>query len=508
MKYITIILAFLALPVAVWAQDGDSVLTKHIAVAEHLSLKNEVLATAWNNPALMEMAHATSLTQFSLGTDWSNKSKPHVLQKGTGHMLASIKATSFLRLSQHSAVWGKASYMTGKMRGIKWNSVADYDLLEPDVLGDTVGGDTRREQYVLEGGYSRAIKRWHVGGELKFRAEQEYRKVDPRMRSIVSDLTLRAGASRMVGGYHLALGVEGNIYRQTNSVDFYKPLGSIPEFQLMGLGTTYTRFSGDINDLYFKGGGVKLQADLLPAGDSGVFSTVGMAQHSYKRVARMLNSLPLTTLYNKEWGARVGYKQQFNRLDFAMWANFSYNRRTSDQHLAGTSSSQIYPVIAHLTMYKNNIFNSSLQAMLGNQQGEIEWNVKAQCGYCNNSQEFVFPHREMKYGCVYGNLEGQVIAAVARAWSITAVAATGYYGNTSRKLVLPLADMEPHFIDMLTHNFNFLSADYFTAHARLRTDYHFSRSRYSIFAEAGYGFTRCTQREYQHSLVFAIGVNL
>ncbi len=121
MKYITIILAFLALPVVVLAQDGDSVPTKHIAVAEHLSLKNEVLATAWNNPALMEMAHATSLTQFSLGTDWSNKSKPHVLQKGTGHMLASIKATSFLRLSQHSAVWGKASYMTGKMRGIKWN---------------------------------------------------------------------------------------------------------------------------------------------------------------------------------------------------------------------------------------------------------------------------------------------------------------------------------------------------------------------------------------------------
>lgn len=504
---LTLTLILLAVVTAAAQVREDSVASKHQVLVDHLSIKNEANALMWQNPALMETAHATSLTQFGISIDWQRQSAAFELQQGTGHVLGSIKAQSYLRLSPRSAVWGKAGYMTGKNRDIKWNSVADYNLLKPDILGDTLGGDTRREQYTFEGGYSSRVgDHWRMGGEMLFRAEQEYRKVDPRMRSIVSDLSLRAGAARELGHYNVALGIEGNIYRQTNSVDFYKPLGSIPEYQLMGLGTLYTRFSGDINDLYFKGGGITLQADLMPNG-AGVLATVRASQHHYERIARLLNSLPLTTLYNKEITARLGWKKE-GTLDYAVWAHLKYNRRTSDQHIAGTSSSQVYPIIADLTMYKNNILATSLTAIIGRKAATIGWNVKAQAGYTSDEQEFVSPHRSMDYGHAWGTIDGQVIAALSRSFTITAMAGGGYCGSTNKSLTLPLANMEPHFIDMVNHNYRYLSTDYTTANVSLRTDYHLGRSRFSIYAQARYCYTHCSEREHQNNLMVSIGINL
>ena len=490
------------------AQEVDSVSqNSRFAIAEHQALFNDVHKISWRNPAMMESAYNHSLTQFQITADWQKKSAPFVLQKGSGHFLASVKADSYIRLGKNSAVWGKASYTTGKTRDIKWNSVADYDLLEPDILGDTIGGNTRSEKYIFEGGYSTHRGRWHLGGEMLFRAEQEYRKVDPRMRSIVSDLTLRAGAGYDIALYTLGFSFQGNIYRQTNSVDFYKPLGSIPEYQLMGLGEVYTRFSGDINDLIFKGGGIRLQLDLTPNNAySGIIANLWVSQHSYERVARLLNSLPLTTLYNKEVGIRAGWKHSGD-LDYALWADYQFNRRSSDQHLAGTSSSQIYPVIAHLTMFKNYIINTSLNAIIGH-KGTTSWWAKASGGYTGNRQHFVFPRRTMKYGHAFGQVEGQLIHNASKNWTITTQLEGSYYACVNDYLLLPLANMEPHFIDMIEHNYNVLKSNFTNVGARLRADYRVGHSRYSIFGELQYDITIVSNHEYQNHFVVSLGVHI
>ena len=504
-KSFLIILFLVACGVGIKAQDSTAI--GHDAIVEHQALFNKVHEVTWHNPAMMESAYSNSLTQFYLNADWQKKSEPFLLQKGTGHFLASVRADSYLRLGSNSAVWGKASYSTGKIHDIKWNSVADYDLLEPDILGDTTGGDTRREKYVFEGGYSTHRGRWHCGGEMLFRAEQEYRKVDPRMRGIVSDLTLRAGAGYDIAHYTLGFSFQGNIYRQTNSVDFYKPLGSIPEYQLMGLGEVYTRFSGDINDLIFKGGGIRLQLDLDPHKvHSGIIANLWASQHSYERVARLLNSLPLTTLYNKEVGIRAGWRHN-GELDYALWADYQFNRRSSDQHLAGTSSSQIYPVIALLTMYKNYIINTSLTAMVG-RKSTTSWWVKARGGYIGNRQHFVFPRRAMKYGHAFGQVEGQVIHDASKNWTITTQIEGSYHACVNDYLLLPLANMEQHFIDMIGHNYNVLKSNFTNAGARVRADYRVGHSRYSIFGELQYDITFCSNREHQNHIVISLGIHI
>ena len=127
---------------------------------------------------------------------------------------------------------------------IRWNSTSDYDLLAPYVLADTVGGNTLGERYMFSGGYSTSIGKWYVGAEMLFRAEQEWRKRDPRMRGIVSDLTVKLGTTyKVTDNYQIGAALSGNIYKQSNDVDLYNEQGGAAQYIMTGLGTYYKRFS-------------------------------------------------------------------------------------------------------------------------------------------------------------------------------------------------------------------------------------------------------------------------
>ena len=251
-RQILLILIFIAIQVAAMASNADS------ALVEHTSLARLPMLEAMRNPALHGMVYQTPYSQLALGIDFLHQTQGFVPEKGSGYTLPYLKVNTFHHLNGRSTVWGEASYMTGKVHDIKWNSTSDYDLLQPYILSDTLGGDIRRERYSISGGYTTNINKWQLGAEMHVRAEQEYRSRDPRMRGIVTDLTLRMGGGYDLGHYRLGAAVEGNIYKQTNSVAFYREEGVIPEYQMTGLGTEYSRFSGDKRSLYYDGGGVAI----------------------------------------------------------------------------------------------------------------------------------------------------------------------------------------------------------------------------------------------------------
>lgn len=498
-RILTSILALTA-ATACLAASPDSTLT------EQLSLWNGLNARAWQNPALHEAAYTRPFTTFYAEGDYRHQSERFILQHGRGHWLPQLKAESFVRLSPRTAFWGSASYTNGRNRAILWNSVADFDLLEPDILGDTIGGDTHRERYCFAGGYGTHLGRWHLGGEMDFRAEQEFRRVDPRMRSIVSDLTLRVGAGLDIKKtYTLALALEGNIYRQTNSVDFYKPLGSIPEFQMMGLGTTYERFSGDINDLYFRGGGTRAAIDVQPVGArGGLFASIDLSESRYERVARLLNSLPLSTLYRQGASAEIGYKRR-GGLDWAVWAEGRFTKHSTDQHLAGTSSTQVFPILLDATVYKNYTTTAAVGAMVG-QSGPSHWHARLRGGYSNSRHNVPYPRREMDYDGWFAEGGAQWMTGLGKRTTLTTEANARRDNHASGHLVLPYADMEPHFTLMMNHNYRYLTADYTTLSAQVRADHRLAHSHYGFFARAAAARTWCSTHAFAVDIDVAVGL--
>lgn len=480
---------------AAMASNADS------ALVEHISLEKLTLQESLHNPALHGIGYQRSFSQLALGIDLQHQSTAFIPEKGKGFTLPYIKVNTYHHLNGSSTVWGEASYTTGKQHDIKWNSTSDYDLLQPYILADTAGGSTRRERYTISGGYAARINRLALGGEMLVRAEQEYRGRDPRMRGIVTDLTLRIGSGYDFMRYRVGATIEANIYKQTNSVAFYREEGVIPEFQMTGLGTEYSRFSGDKRSLYYDGGGMALRLHASPIDHSGIYCDLSLDEHRYHRKLAEFNSMPLTDLYNEHVGVTVGWKRDKD-YRLVTLAHLDYTRRTGNEHVGGTSDARYFPVIACLTMYKGQMLDSYLGALYGRNH----WNIVLTAGYKSQSEEYIYPHREMKASHAYGKLQGQCFLRPGNKILLTVDAHASYLAKVSDKLQMPFANMGEDITRLIQHNHKFATANYTDLGAKVRADYAWRQTRYGIFAELGGGLTLCSASEHQTLFHSSIGI--
>lgn len=473
------------------------------ALVEHRSLWAAVGSAARQNPAIHGAAFATSYSELALKLDLQRQSEAFVPELGDGYTLPMLGVETFLRLSDRTAVWGGASYMTGKQHNVVWNSTSDFDLLQPYVLADTLGGDTERERYSFSGGYATRLGRWLLGAEMLFRAEQEYRDFDPRMRGVVTDLSLRLGVARnVVSRYRLGAAMEANIYKQTNSVDFYNEEGVIPEYQMTGLGTEYARFSGDKRSIYYEGGGMALLLSLSPQGTRGFYADLSLDEYRHHRRVAEYNSMPLTDLFREHVGATVGWRTEAADRRLALFGQMDYTKRTGDEHVGGASDSRYFPTIARLTMYKNNLLDASLGAVYGRHC----WNVRLHGGYQDVTEEYVYPHRQLDYSRAYGALDGQLFVQAAQSLKLTFAAHFAYTANVASTVTMPYANMDAKTTELVKHKADYAQASYTDFGASVRGDYAWPSTNYGLFAEVGGGAVLCSVGERQLGLHAAIGI--
>lgn len=473
-------------------------------VAEHLSVWQRLDETAWTNPALHGDAFQTSLTQLEAAASYHHQNRAFVPELGRQSLLPHVKASTFLHLSPRTKVWGEASYMNGRTKDVRWNSTADFMLLVPYVIADTVGGETHRERYTFSGGYATRLGLLALGGEMLFRAEQEYRTRDPHMRSVVSDLTLRAGAAHPWHKYTAAIGAEANVYRQTNDVEFYSETGGVTEYQMTGLGTSYLRFSGTEADIYYQGGGAGLNLDLRRQQGSGAMAHVTLDEHRYRRVSSAHNSLPLTTLYRYHAGIEAGWRHR-GHTEWAAWIQADYTKKSGDEHVAGAMSGGAYPVIADLTQYKAYYRDLSLHALYG-RTAATTWHVGVVTGVDNQHQRYLYPLRRLDVSHLYASLSAQIIMSPTDRLTLEAALTATYRPHLDGTIAMPLADMQPFELRKQNEDYEMAKADFTTADAHIRADYALPHGSYALFAELGGGMTHCSPGRHDMRLRLALGV--
>ena len=239
--------------VSSFAQKGDTVLIQKRAY-ERSAVRQNFIITPYLNPALNYYRYSDSYSSLSISGDWDNESRALNAQEGDGWGGFKVAADSYVRMSDASRIWGNAYYHNGERKNVQWNESADYELIYPYVMADTIGGDIKSETYFFEGGYAASHGRWTFGGEFSYRALLEYRDVDPRPRNSIADLQGKAGASYQFNKrYAVALSAEAHKYKQNGDITYYNELGVSKTFHLSGLGTSYTRFDGTrntVNSIY------------------------------------------------------------------------------------------------------------------------------------------------------------------------------------------------------------------------------------------------------------------
>ncbi len=421
------------------------------ATAEHKNRWKNVLGDFRNNPAFMHDAYSTSITQIGIGISYKKANRPFQAEKGNGHTLGNATVKSYLQLNPNNTVWGGASYQIGRKRNIRFNSTSDYDLLYPYVMADTIGGNMENERYAFNGGYAVKMKCWTFGAEMKFRAEHEYRTIDPRPRSIATDLTLRIGLAHSLRHYRIGAGIGGKTYKQTNNVDFYNPLGVIPEFHMTGLGTDYVRFAGAVRSSYYKGMGGIADLQLAPLQSGGAYVSIEGGYMPYENILTELNALPISRLEVETTSVQAGWKRE-GKFRWATFTGWSMEHRRGNEHIAGSSSSTEYKSLITLSMFRNRKSDCHIGAAFG--MGSLSrFMLHARLGWMDEQSEYTDLKREMASTKTYGCLEWQWMWRSGAQWLMEWNGNAAYFHNSSKRIVMPYAVMDKQITQLVNDTY-------------------------------------------------------
>lgn len=105
-----------------------------------------------SNPAAMGFWNDCSYSRIEAVGSLERADRARVVEQGRGHTLGNIIASSYMRLTESTTVWGRAGFTTGQIRDVVWNNAADYELVSPYVFGDSVGGNLQTRRYAFSGG--------------------------------------------------------------------------------------------------------------------------------------------------------------------------------------------------------------------------------------------------------------------------------------------------------------------------------------------------------------------
>lgn len=185
-----------------------------------------------------------------------------------------------LRLNSKHAIYAKASYQNGYAKAITWNTTADVHMHYPYVVADTIGGTFYHEYYTFMGGYATRLGRFVIGGEANYRSGLTFRKVDPRPKNTISDLTLAAGVTLPLAAHRLGFSLGMQSYKQSQRIDIYRPGSGVKLFYLRGMGISDASFSTVITDSngstnYYDTFDTSLTLHLYPEKSKGMYYLLG-----------------------------------------------------------------------------------------------------------------------------------------------------------------------------------------------------------------------------------------
>lgn len=454
-----------------------------LSLAEHTDAYLDALKPVDGNPALEVRRYATSLSRIAATAENHWAVRPFFHQLGQGQKTLLFAADSHLRLSANTAVWGLAEYAAGERRRVKWNSTADFLLLYPYVMADTLGGNLTFERYAFKAGWASAWKKIKIGAEARFRAEHEYRTTDPRPRNIVTDLTLLFGASAPLLASH-ELGLTGGLrfYKQTNNVAFLREAGVIPEYHMLGLGMDYKRFSGNNASAYYKATGCEVGIDLVPTGKRGLMFSTQYAYTPYHRILPNLNALPISVLGVQTLKGEVGWRQG-QRDGWLLKAAVCHERRTGNEQIAGSSSSTEYRIVDELTTYRARGTTLQASALYAQQRDHTSWNVALSAGIMDYAAHYVFPERRLSFSKATVEAKGQWQRLLPRRNLLSVNASVAYHAALSSSMQMPYVTMSDANIALMNHTFASASASYVLSQAVLR--WAMPLRRHSLFIELG-----------------------
>jgi hypothetical protein len=267
----------------------------------------------------------------------------HLVQDGEGTNALHLLTKSYQK-TNNQAFFGEASFVSDERKNVQWCDVEDRALLNPYLIGDSIGGDYYREAYSMGGGASFHTKNWELGLRGLYKGSVSYRKVDPRPQNTVSTIRVNPGITYFNGPWKLGWYGSYERYRQNVDIQVEKEGRKVYFFLLQGFGI-YNRQFSELEESYsriYKGNmfntGLHLNYSKSPASKTGM------------RIAGQRDELEAS-----ESDRRTPYKITRNGLN----AEFTHQQDILGRTLLIRGSYDLLQTIGNETQYTPSTINTN-----------------------------------------------------------------------------------------------------------------------------------------------------
>jgi hypothetical protein len=255
---------------------SDSLATVSLATVSLATVSRHLPSTlfwseVYSQPAAMLWQPYTGKGSVEASYARSGQESYHLLGDGEGGQAFGLEAKGAAKRTQ-VMLWGNASYSYRQRERVQWSSVSDGFRMGPYQLADSIGGRMYGERYRLSGGLSAMLGRWTWAAEAAYTAGNDYRRNDPRPKTITSDLLAKAGGSRPLGHYQAGITVSGGVYQQDLDINVMGNINNKAQiFAMRGFGLYDLLHSSYTSSFRWQYSGVSYGAAafLLPRNRSG-----------------------------------------------------------------------------------------------------------------------------------------------------------------------------------------------------------------------------------------------
>lgn len=384
------------------------------------SMLSGMTPAVFSSPVFRQWEKEVSISSIDLKGKYSGLNRAIDPRQGEGESIWNVGARTFMKQSPRSALWGEASYSSGKQRGVVWNESADYDLIYPYVVADSIGGDLSTESYFLSGGYGGSSDRVAWGAGISYRAAVEYRNVDPRPRNVTGHLNISAAVAwrPFETDYFLGVTLRYMKYRQSSDIQFVNDMADNRIWHLTGLGTHYERFAGQGYSHSYSGSTIGAAISLFHRSHKGFSMTVEVDRFELDHLLNSLNRLPLQSVMEMRMAVEGCWLKPGEDSDFAVAVSASSRVRKGREGIFGDAASGIYPLINQLEMYGNNVVEFALKGLWQyHPDRRAMFSIIPQFGYVRDRQTYADPQRRMVVAGMKPGLEMVLRRDIGHKWS-------------------------------------------------------------------------------------------
>lgn len=473
----------------IYADEGDNYLYKQ-------SMNHTYFLKLYSNPATKIYSFNSSNWEISSG--FSYNKIPKRVEDGDKTSVFHFNTNSFIKKTDE-LYYGSLRYNKGKKRNVMWSESSDNNIIYPYVLADNYGGDINSEEYYFMGGFSRHYKVINYGIEASYRANYEYRIVDPRPNNVVSQYSIKLGGSVNIFQHYIwGFGTEISRYNQENKLNNFKQNSTQKLFIMKGFGIYDRMFSktSDKISMFYEKNRWECSMQLFSKNRSGFLGNLSFSRSNLDVGIDDFNDIIILNLGKNIYKIELGYFYN-NTLLSKLYLEMEISKGLE----------KIYEIISfnnykYITAHNNY---SSINKLVGSSFllciKDNKYNIGLDILYKEYNQKYITPYCNEEISNLNSTLRIEVNNTLFYTQCYL-----GYSKNIKSSLILNNTVIQAPNVEqeMIIPNYNNLSSSRF--YSGISTEFNYALIDKSLFIRGNYAIEQDVKKRFNSYIEISCGI--